>query len=84
MTEQAGIRTLLLSKALCHLRVGDVIHLVGACAEKKPVYNPRHVAGDATARFCIAGVMRMRRGIHLVLELRMASGAHAVLVIFEP
>lgn len=83
MAEQAGIRTFLLSKALRHLRVGNVIYLMGSCAEKKPIYNPRHMTGDATACFRIQGVMGMRRRIHLVLELRMASGAHAVLVVFE-
>ena len=84
MTEQAGIRTFLLSKALCHLRVGNVIDLMRSRAEKKSVYNPRHVTGDATACFCVDGVMGMRCRIYLVLEVGMASGAHAVLVVFEP
>jgi len=84
MTEQAGIRTFLSSKALCHLRVGNVIDLMRSRAEKKSVDNPRHVTGDATACFRMDGVMGMRCRIYLVLEVRMAPGAHAILVVFEP
>ena len=84
MTHQAGIRAFLLSKARRHLRVGNVIDLMGSCAEKKSVDNARHVAGHAAACFCMDGMMGMRRRIHLVLELRMASGAHSVLIVFKP
>ncbi len=84
MTEQAGVRTFLLSKALCHLRAGNVVDLMGPRAEKKRVDNARHVTGDATAGFCMDRVMGVRRRFHLVLEFRMASSAHAVRVVLEP
>ena len=70
-----------LPKPLGHIRIRNIVNLMRARAEQKRIHDARHMAGDALAGFRAAGMMRMRGELRLILELRMAAGAHLVGIV---
>jgi hypothetical protein len=81
MAQEARIGAFGLPKSLSHIRIGNIVNLVGSRAEQERVHNARHVAGNALASFGTGGMMRMRGELRFVLELRVASGAHLVGIV---
>ena len=66
-----------------HLRVGDIVDLVGSRAESQGVHDGRHVAGYTAASLGGGGMMGVLRGLRDVEELGVTAGAHAIRLIFE-
>lgn len=81
VTQQARIRTFGLSEPLGHIRIRNIVNPVRTSAEQKRVHDARHVARDALAGFRAEGMMRMRGELRLILELRMAAGAHLIGIV---
>jgi hypothetical protein len=83
VAEQAGIRALFLTETHRHVGIGDIVNLVRPHTQQHAIHNARHMAGDTAARLAGAGMMGVSRGLGIVLELRVATGAHQVGLVFE-
>ena len=81
MAEEACIGAFGLPKTLGHIRVRNIVNLVGSRAKQERIHDARHVAGNALASFRAGGMMRMRRELRFVLELRVTSRAHLVGIV---
>ena len=81
MAKEACIGAFGLPESLGHIRIRNIVNLVGSRAEQKRVHDARHVAGNALACFGTERMMRMRDQLRCVLELRVASGAHLVGIV---
>jgi len=81
VAQEARIGAFGLPKSLSHIRIRNIVNLVRSRAKQKCVHDARHVAGRTLAGFRIGGVMGVGCSLRLVLELRVASGAHLVGIV---
>ena len=81
MAKQACIGAFGLAKPPGHIRIWNIVNLVGSRAEQERVHDARHVAGNALASFGTGRMMRMPGELRCVLELRVASRAHLVGIV---
>ena len=78
---EARVGALGLPKALRHIWIWNVVDLMRARAEQQGIHDPWHMARNTPARLRSAGMTRMCSALRLILELRMASGAHLVWIV---
>src|SRR6266581_7313462 len=83
MAEQAGIRTLLLTKSQSHFRIRDVINLMSSGFEHERIHDGWHVARNAPATLGVSPMVRVRRRRGLTLKTSVASYAHKIGLIPE-
>jgi hypothetical protein len=60
MADEASIRTFFLAEARSHLRIGNVVNLVGHSFEQHAVHDLRHVASRTAAPLGFGRMARMR------------------------